>query len=659
MRGVRSRWAVLAGATLALVWLVPVGGSALGAVQSIEPSGAASAQSVSSSSTADVRAYVTQVYRDLFERDPDPEGLATWTGKLLSGVPYSSVANAITSSTEYRSRLISAAYLQYLGRAPEPAGLQFWLGQMTAGRHIEQMQAGFIASDEFYARGGGTARGWVTLLYGTALGRSPGASEVDWWVSAMADGMNRGTVAAGFLYSTEHLTGVVDGYYLDLLGRHIDPSGRATWVGLIQTGHRDEEIIAGIVSSAEYRSKVRPQATAVLVPGGPRVSMTGSKTSKASISGDGRWVAFETTAPNVAGVTTAGTFNVFVWDRTAGSTTLVSAGVDGSSANGDSWGPSISTDGRWIAFQSGASNLVHGDVDGANDVFVWDGLTGVTSLVTVRMDGSPSNGHSFSPSVSADGRWIAYQSTATNLADGNAYGNGVIYLTDRTTGATTLVSAAADGGSADESSQNPSISADGRWVAYESKASNLATGDMDDKWDVFLWSRETGKTTFVSATGTGSTFDNFGASALSDDGRSLTYTAGIWDDVFGHHDVFSWDRVTGATSLVSAGLDHEPLIASSFGSTISADGRWIAFTSGQQGPGYEEWSQVFVTDRVAGRTSVVSVGLGGAQANYFSQSASISADGRWIAFASVASNLVEGDTDGAEDWFVARNPLAP
>lgn len=201
-------------------------------------------------------AYVTQVYRDLFHRDPDAGGLATWTGWLLSGTPYGAVANAITASDEYREGMVRAVYQRYLGRVPEADGLVYWMAQMRAGLQIEQMAAGFIASDEFYARGGGTPQGWVTLLYRTVLGRAPAPSEVSWWVDAIGKGMNRGTVALGFLYSDEHLTTVVDGYYVDLLGRHLDPSGNAWWVGLIQAGHRDEEIIASIVSSPEYRSKV-------------------------------------------------------------------------------------------------------------------------------------------------------------------------------------------------------------------------------------------------------------------------------------------------------------------------------------------------------------------------------------------------------------------
>ena len=200
--------------------------------------------------------YVTQVYRDLLRRQPDRNGLDTWVRLLVDGAPYTSVANSITASDEYRARLVRATYRTYLGRRAEAAGVTFWLGQMRAGRQIEEIQAGFIASDEFYARYGSTPAGWVKGLYQTVLHRNPTRAEVQWWVTGFGRGMPRSTVARGFLYSTEHLTSVVDGYYVDLLGRHIDRSGKATWVGLIQQGHRDEEIVAAIVSSEEYRASV-------------------------------------------------------------------------------------------------------------------------------------------------------------------------------------------------------------------------------------------------------------------------------------------------------------------------------------------------------------------------------------------------------------------
>ena len=207
------------------------------------------------SSSAQLASYVRRVYLDLFDREVDAGGLATWTAALAAGTPRVAVANAITGSTEYRSRLIQESYQRYLGRAAEPAGLAYWLGQMRAGRRIVEMETGFLASDEYYNAAGRDPGTWVRRLYLDVLGRAPSTAEVGYWV-AQQGGRGRYAVAQGFLLSTEHLTTVVDGYYLDLLGRHIDPTGRATWVSQIQRGHRLEEIIGSIVASAEYYAKV-------------------------------------------------------------------------------------------------------------------------------------------------------------------------------------------------------------------------------------------------------------------------------------------------------------------------------------------------------------------------------------------------------------------
>lgn len=198
-----------------------------------------------------VEAYVRQVYRDLFEREPDAGGLASWVRALNAGTPRSAVAASITSSTEYRSRLIQGVYRDYLGRAADRGGLDFWLGQLAAGRTVQDIEAGFLASAEMHAQAGGTDAGWVRELYRLVLGRTPSSSEVGYWVGVSA-AQGRGRVALGFLLSTEHLRTVVDGYYQHLLGRGIDPSGAQAWVAAIQRGARVEEIIAGIVSSAEY-----------------------------------------------------------------------------------------------------------------------------------------------------------------------------------------------------------------------------------------------------------------------------------------------------------------------------------------------------------------------------------------------------------------------
>jgi subtilisin family serine protease len=201
------------------------------------------------------QAYVTSVYRRLFGRAPDPTGLATWTTALTTGTPRGAVADAITSSTEYRSRLITASYRSYLGRNPDPQGLDHWLRMMASGMTIQQMEGGFVASPEYYQRAGSTPQAWVRQLYRDVLGRSASTAEVQHWVDVLARGGSRSGVAMGFLLSTEHLTTVIDGHYQHLLGRSIDPVGRAGWVTAIQQGTRVEVVIAGIIASAEYWQK--------------------------------------------------------------------------------------------------------------------------------------------------------------------------------------------------------------------------------------------------------------------------------------------------------------------------------------------------------------------------------------------------------------------
>lgn len=204
----------------------------------------------------DVQKYITHVYSDLFNRVPDPGGLATWTNALNSGTPRVAVANAITYSAEYRSGLIQEAYRHYLARDAEPAGLASWLDAMNRGLTIQQMEGGFIASAEYYNQSGDNDAQWVTRLYSDVLGRPAGVAEVNYWVSQLhAPGGGRYAVSMGFLLSTEHLTTVVNGYYLQLLSRNIDPSGQVSWVGAIQHGARVESIIGGIVASPEYYAR--------------------------------------------------------------------------------------------------------------------------------------------------------------------------------------------------------------------------------------------------------------------------------------------------------------------------------------------------------------------------------------------------------------------
>ena len=175
-----------------------------------------------------------------------------------------------------------------------------------------------------------------------------------------------------------------------------------------------------------------------------------------------------------------GVNNVFVHDRWTGATTLVSVAIDGSESSGHSEEVSISADGRYVAFRSWASNLVNGDTNNLPDIFVRDLQTNQTTRVSVASDGTQANNFSFNPSISADGRYVAFTSWANNLVSGDTNGGRDIFVHDRQTGATTRVSVATGGGQAAADSQRPSISADGRYVAFESDASNLVSGDTNN-----------------------------------------------------------------------------------------------------------------------------------------------------------------------------------
>lgn len=203
------------------------------------------------------RTYVTAMYEDLLRRDPDAAGLDFWTQKLVTGtLSYGGLVDGFTGSTEYRSALIEDSYRQYLGRGADSGGLSTWLGQMQGGSRIEDVQIQLIASGEFYSKAGGTDAGFVTRLYQTVLGRTPASSEVSHWVAKINGGQSRGDVASGFVFSTEHLNSVVDGYYRLLLKRSADASGLATWVGRIQGGWHDEQVINALATSQEFMNKL-------------------------------------------------------------------------------------------------------------------------------------------------------------------------------------------------------------------------------------------------------------------------------------------------------------------------------------------------------------------------------------------------------------------
>jgi Tol biopolymer transport system component len=214
----------------------------------------------------------------------------------------------------------------------------------------------------------------------------------------------------------------------------------------------------------------------------------GGRYHRLAISADGRYVAFDTTWA----------IDVYVRDRVAGTTERASVSSSGERANQPCISPSMSADGRYVAFMSQANNLVPGDSGWTEDVFVHDRTTGITERVSVSSSEEQANDWSFDSSVSADGRCVAFQSWASNLVGGDTNGKSDVFLRDRVAGTTERVSVSSAGGQGNDESHFPSISADGRYVAFYSLATNLVEGDVNGVGDVFLRDRQTGTTQLVS-----------------------------------------------------------------------------------------------------------------------------------------------------------------
>src|SRR5262249_22098526 len=156
--------------------------------------------------------------------------------------------------------------------------------------------------------------------------------------------------------------------------------------------------------------------------------------------------------------------------------TRVSVASDGTQANGETLQPTISANGRYVTFDSLASNLVSGDTNGKYDVFVHDMLTGSTSRISVASDGTEGNNDSDTPSINADGRYVEFASRASNIVSNDSNGVDDLFVHDMLTGSTTRVSVASDGTEAnDYSATQTSISSDGRYVTFKSLASNLVS----------------------------------------------------------------------------------------------------------------------------------------------------------------------------------------
>jgi Tol biopolymer transport system component len=397
------------------------------------------------------------------------------------------------------------------------------------------------------------------------------------------------------------------------------------------------------------------------------VPSNGVSARQPDLTPDARYIVFEDTASNLVAGDTNGTVDIFVRDRTLGTTTRVSVGDGGAEGNGDSRGPCISADGRWVAFASTSSNLVPGDANGVQDIFVKDLQTGAIEIASLDSFGAPSDGDSFFPACSSDGRFIVFMSLGTTLVAGDTNGQRDIFVRDRQTALTERVSVSTMGVQGDgDCPLYPSISRDGRFVAFYSDSTTLVAGDTNATYDIFLRDRQIGTTERVNV-GLGGAEAN-GSSSLAcvtDDGRYVTFmsvaTNLVAGDTNGLIDCFVRDRLLGTTERISVGpggaqgndLSEYPM--------PSADGRWIVFTSNASTLGPTDTNgvkDVYLRDQLTGtmeRISVSSTGMEGNAKTYYYPT--ITADGRYVAFASEATNHVPGDTSVGFDVFLRDRNL--
>lgn len=379
--------------------------------------------------------------------------------------------------------------------------------------------------------------------------------------------------------------------------------------------------------------------------------------SDPSVSADGRYVAFASAASNLVPGDENGLQDVFLHDRQTGATILLSRGVNDEGANGFSDAPVMSADGNFVAFESVADNLVPYDNNMESDIFVYDRAAGMLSRASVTSGGLQAAGASYEPDLSADGRYVVFASTAINLdpADDEPYVD--IFIHDRQIGKTTLVSLDKTGQRGTGFAGQPAVSADGRLVVFASDADDLVGGDGNEAADIFVRDRQTSKTARVSVSSGGKEADAESFDPTISAGGLViafaSYATNLTGEATGGRtNIFVRDRTNGETTLVTraaGGADGD-----STRPRLSGDGRTVAFASAATNlmtvPDDNSVTDVFVHDRLVAETVLISTGSGGV-GNGDSLQPAITADGRVVVFTSSAANLVPGDSNGWSDVF--------
>ncbi|PZS35860.1 MAG: hypothetical protein DLM59_02215 [Pseudonocardiales bacterium] len=354
----------------------------------------------------------------------------------------------------------------------------------------------------------------------------------------------------------------------------------ASWASNLVPGDTNE------AQDVFVRDRQSGTTARVSVPGAGAGAQANGHSADPAISADGRYVTFRSQATNLIPGDTNATDDVFIRDRQAGTTRRVSISGTGAQANGASQGAvaGVSANGRYIAFVSTATNLVPTDTNARDDVFLRDMQTGVTRRISVSGTGAQANRHSYEPAISADGRYVTFHSDATNLVPADTNGVNDVFLRDWQSAVTRRISVSGTGAQANQQADTPTISADGRYIAFESYATNLVPGDTNVGYDVFLRDWQTGVTRRISVSGTGAQANGSSLRpAISPDGRYVAFDSDapnlVPGDTNAQGDVFVRDwqgSITRRVSVSDTGMQGNSL---SIFPAIGSGGRYVAFHS--------------------------------------------------------------------------------
>ena len=382
------------------------------------------------------------------------------------------------------------------------------------------------------------------------------------------------------------------------------------------------------------------------------------------VSDDGRYVAFSSEAKNLV-ARPAPRSQLYVRDRQSGTTVRVSVSTSGRPTDRRSQLEGMSGDGRFVLFLSRSDYLVPHDTNNAFDLFVRDVVRGTTRRVSLGNGGRQANDDTWDGDMSGDGRWVAFTSSATNLvATRTPPDHSQVYLHNLVTGRTVLVSRNSQGKPAKDWMFNPSLSADGRFVSFESAAPDLgARADDTDAVKVFLRDRRTHKTRLVSLKPDGRAFGQASeASTISANGRVVAWLTGYYDRAGPIYTAYAWDWRTGKSEVVSIDSSGTASKGTSWGSlSLSGNGERVLFGSystlaDDESPD-DYFIDVFIRDRGEGTTTRVSRPGENPNWDAGSYAADITPNGEWVVFDSSHDTLVPGDTNGyigEHDVFIQR-----